>query len=55
MRKILIAMAIIGSTIIASGCCKKAVEPCNECACQAVGCGGDCEGNWIEIPGWECR
>lgn len=51
MRKVLIAVAVVG-VIVLAGCCKKAA-PCNECACQAVSCGGDCD--YIEIPGWECK
>lgn len=51
MRKVLIAVAVVCATVLA-GCCKKA-EPCNECACQALDCGSEC--NYIEIAGWECK
>lgn len=51
MRKVLIALVIVGSTLLASGCAK-----CNKCAPAPVAapcedCGGCTDCNYIEIPG----
>ncbi len=52
MRKVLIAIAIVGTTVLASGCAK-----CHKCApapvasapCEDCGACSDC--NYIELPG----
>ena len=53
MRKVLIALALVGVTVLGgcSSCTKPAPEGCNKCEYESITYCQECSKHWIALPG----